>query len=177
MNAMTRSPRSWNRRLAREVVQRKQADHRHGEPRQRQHQGRPAAPGDVLARGLLAGPGNAQQLAGLAHADAGDPFVASVQVTDSAPADLLAGCARAYEGLRRRQHERLAAVPTAGVTALQALRDLGRLERGQRVLVVGASGGVGSFAVPMAKAYGAEVTGVDAAHKKAFVRQMGADHF
>lgn len=51
------------------------------------------------------------RLAGLAHADSGDPFVASVQVMDSAPADLLAGCARTYEALRLRQHERLAAVP------------------------------------------------------------------
>ncbi|MEO1210598.1 MAG: NAD(P)-dependent alcohol dehydrogenase [Cyanobacteria bacterium J06638_20] len=72
--------------------------------------------------------------------------------------------------------EQAATVPTAAVTALQALRDLGQLQPGQRVLVNGASGGVGSFAVQMAKAWGAEVTGVCSAQKMDMVRAIGADH-
>ncbi len=72
--------------------------------------------------------------------------------------------------------EQAAAAPTAGVTALQALRDVGRLERGHRVLVVGASGGVGTFAIQMAKAFGAEVTGVCSTRNVDLVRSTGADH-
>src|SRR5581483_7315492 len=57
-------------------------------------------------------------------------------------------------------YEQAASIPIAGCTALQALRDHGRLQAGQRVLVIGAAGGVGSFAVQIAKALGADVTGV-----------------
>ncbi len=72
--------------------------------------------------------------------------------------------------------EQAAAVPTSGYTALQALRDAGEVKPGHRVLIVGASGGVGTFAVQIAKALGAEVTGVCRGAKADLVRSIGADH-
>jgi len=72
--------------------------------------------------------------------------------------------------------EQAAAVPISGMTALQAVRDGARVQAGQRVLVIGASGGVGSFAVQIAKGFGAEVTGVCSARKVELVRALGADH-
>jgi NADPH:quinone reductase-like Zn-dependent oxidoreductase len=69
-----------------------------------------------------------------------------------------------------------AAVPISGLTALQAVRDHGRVRAGQKVLIVGASGGVGTFAVQIAKAYGAEVTAVCSTSKVDGVRAIGADH-
>ena len=72
--------------------------------------------------------------------------------------------------------EQAASVGIAGVTALQALRDKGKLQAGQKVLVNGASGGVGTFAVQIAKAMGAEVTGVCSAKNAAMVQGIGADH-
>jgi NADPH:quinone reductase-like Zn-dependent oxidoreductase len=69
-----------------------------------------------------------------------------------------------------------AAVPVSGLTALQAVRDRARVQPGEKVLVLGASGGVGSFAVQVAKAAGAEVTGVASGSKLDLVRALGADH-
>ena len=71
--------------------------------------------------------------------------------------------------------EQAAALPTSAVTALQALRKQGRVQAGQRVLVIGAGGGVGSYAVQIAKALGAHVTGVCSTSKVALVRSLGAD--
>ena len=71
--------------------------------------------------------------------------------------------------------EQAATVPTSGCTALQALRDVGKVEPGQKVLIIGAAGGVGSFAVQIAKAFGAHVTGVCSTTKVDLVRSLGAD--
>lgn len=72
--------------------------------------------------------------------------------------------------------EQAAVVPISGGTAIQALRDAGGIEAGQTVLIIGASGGVGTYAVQLAKALGADVTGVSSTAKVDLVRSIGADH-
>jgi NADPH:quinone reductase-like Zn-dependent oxidoreductase len=76
----------------------------------------------------------------------------------------------------RSTFEEAAAVPQAGVMALQGIRDYGAVGPGRKVLINGAGGGVGTFAVQLAKSYGAEVTGVDRASKLDLIRSVGADH-
>lgn len=72
--------------------------------------------------------------------------------------------------------EQAAVVPVSAFTAIQSVCDVGRVESGQKVLITGASGGVGSYAVQIAKAFGAEVTGVCSTSKLDLVRSLGADH-
>ncbi|HEY2314863.1 MAG TPA: NAD(P)-dependent alcohol dehydrogenase [Streptosporangiaceae bacterium] len=93
----------------------------------------------------------------------------------------LAGYACAQPGKLARRPDNLSAVQAAAVsvsalTALQAVRDHGHVQAGQKVLVIGASGGVGTFAVQIAKAYGADVTGVCSTTKTDLVQSIGADH-
>jgi NADPH:quinone reductase-like Zn-dependent oxidoreductase len=92
-----------------------------------------------------------------------------------------AGYASAQPGKLARRPENLTAVQAAAVsvsalTALQSVRDHGRIRAGQKVLIIGASGGVGTFAVQIAKAYGAEVTGMCSTAKTDLVQSIGADH-
>jgi NADPH:quinone reductase-like Zn-dependent oxidoreductase len=72
--------------------------------------------------------------------------------------------------------EQAAAIPQAGMLAVQGLIDKGRIQSGQKILVNGAGGGVGTFAVQIAKLYGAEVTGVDSSEKLDMLRSIGFDH-
>ena len=72
--------------------------------------------------------------------------------------------------------EQAAGVPVAAATALQAIRDFAKVQAGQKVLINGAAGGVGTFAVQIAKSYGAEVTGVCSTRNMDMVRSIGADH-
>jgi NADPH:quinone reductase-like Zn-dependent oxidoreductase len=127
--------------------------------------------------------------AGLGSELAGVVEAVGANVTQIRPGEAVFGGCRAafaeYGSSRPRElarmpanlsFEQAAAVPVSGVTALQALRNHGRLRAGQRVLVIGASGGVGTFAVQIAKALGAHVTGVSSTPKLDLVRSLGADH-
>jgi NADPH:quinone reductase-like Zn-dependent oxidoreductase len=76
----------------------------------------------------------------------------------------------------RMTFEEAAAIPQAAVIALQGIRDKGQVQPGQKVLINGAGGGAGTFAVQLARLYGAEVTGVDNTDKLDFLRSLGADH-
>ena len=119
---------------------------------------------------------------------AGTVESAGQNVTGFAPGDEVYGTcggsfapyARARTGMiapkpANLSFEQAAAVPVSALTALQAVRRA-RVQAGQQVLVIGASGGVGTFAVQIAKAFGAEVTGVCSAGKADLVRALGADH-
>jgi NADPH:quinone reductase-like Zn-dependent oxidoreductase len=120
---------------------------------------------------------------------AGTVEAVGAEVTGLRPGDAVFGTGEAaFAPYARARADRLAiaparlspaqaaAVPVSGMTALQAVRDHGRVQAGQQVLVIGASGGVGSFAVQIAKAQGAEVTGVSSPAKADAVRALGADH-
>lgn len=120
---------------------------------------------------------------------AGVVEVAGSQVTQFKPGDeVFASCIGSlaeYAGVAEDKlalkpanltFEQAAAVPTAALTALLGLRDAGKLQPGQKVLINGASGGVGTFAVQIAKAFGAEVTGVCSARNMEMVRSLGADY-
>jgi NADPH:quinone reductase-like Zn-dependent oxidoreductase len=119
---------------------------------------------------------------------AGTVVATGATVTAFAPGDEVFGIARgsfaeyaaAEEGKLARKpaglsFEHAATVAVSGLAALQGLR-AGRLRAGQKVLIIGASGGVGSYAVQLAKAFGAEVTGVSSTAKLDLVRSLGADH-
>ena len=111
-------------------------------------------------------------------------------VTRFQPGDEVYGIAEGsfaeYAGAREKKlaakptnvtFEQAAASPISALTALQGVRDRGRVKPGQKVLIIGASGGVGTFAVQIAKTFGAEVTGVCSTKKVDLVRSIGADHF
>jgi NADPH:quinone reductase-like Zn-dependent oxidoreductase len=127
-------------------------------------------------------PGLGSELAGVVEA-------VGANVTGIAPGEAVFGtCSASFAEYAVTEPDKLArmpanadfahaaAVPVSAVTALQALRDHGRVRAGQRVLVIGASGGVGTFAVQIAKALGADVTGVASTAKVDLVRALGADH-
>jgi NADPH:quinone reductase-like Zn-dependent oxidoreductase len=120
---------------------------------------------------------------------AGEVVAVGTHVTRFKPGDAVFGAARgAFAEYACALESRLAlkptnlsfeqasAIPVAGLTALQGLRDKARVQPGQKVLINGASGGVGSFAVQIAKSLGAEVTGVCRSTNVGLVRSLGADH-
>jgi NADPH:quinone reductase-like Zn-dependent oxidoreductase len=128
------------------------------------------------------------KVAGLGSELAGVVEAVGAKVTSLAPGEAVFGtCSASFAEYASTEPDKLArmpaslsfeqaaAVPVSAITALQALRDHGRVRAGQRVLVIGASGGVGTFAVQIAKALGADVTGVASTQKLDLVRSLGAD--
>ncbi|MGZ8597253.1 MAG: NAD(P)-dependent alcohol dehydrogenase [Actinomycetota bacterium] len=120
---------------------------------------------------------------------AGTVVAAGSEVTRFAAGDEVYGVARGsfakYAAAREDKlarkpanctFEQAGVVPISGATAYQAVQKVGRIEAGQHVLVIGASGGVGTYTVQLAKAFGAEVTGVCSTAKADLVRSLGADH-
>jgi NADPH:quinone reductase-like Zn-dependent oxidoreductase len=131
----------------------------------------------------------APKTAGLGSELAGVVAAVGANVTALRPGEAVFGtCNAAFAEYASARADRLArmpanltfdqaaAVPVSAVTALQALRDRGRVQAGQRVLIIGASGGVGTFAVQIAKALEAHVTGVASTQKIDLVRSLGVDH-
>jgi NADPH:quinone reductase-like Zn-dependent oxidoreductase len=123
------------------------------------------------------------------HDVAGTVEAVGEKVTGFQPGDEVFGtCRGAFAEYASARADRLAskpaslsfaqaaAVPTSAATALQALRDKSKVRAGERVLIIGAGGGVGTFAVQLAKAYGADVTGVCSTAKTELVQSLGADH-
>lgn len=123
---------------------------------------------------------------------AGEVVEVGSQVTDFKPGDAIYGSLNALKGGAYAEYavlstnaiapkpaninyEEAAAIPVPGLTALQALRDQGKIQTGQKVLINGASGGVGTLAVQIAKAYGAEVTGVCSGKNIELVESLGCD--
>lgn len=119
---------------------------------------------------------------------AGEIVATGKNVTQFKPGDAVFGagrgafaeyaCARESKMARKPEgvsFEQAASVPIAGLTAFQALRDQGRLQAGQKVLINGAAGGIGTFAVQIAKSFGARVTGVCSTRNVQLVRSLGAD--
>ena len=146
--------------------------------------GRAALPAPAAGYGL-----RRPKVAGLGSELAGVVEAVGTKVTGLRPGDAVFGtCSASFAEYASTEPDKLArmpanlsfeqaaAVPISAVTALQALRDHGRVKAGQHVLVIGASGGVGTFAVQIAKALGANVTGVSSSQKLDLVRSLGADH-
>lgn len=146
--------------------------------------------GDPLVARLMGGIGLRRPSARVAGVDAaGEVTAVGRNVRDLRPGDevlgLCAGSLAEYARAKaeevvpkpaRLSVEQAGAVPMAALTALQGLRDAGRVRAGQRVLITGAAGGVGSFAVQIAVALGAEVTGVCRTANVELVRSLGATH-
>lgn len=137
-----------------------------------------------LSTGLLK-----PKYAGFGNDLAGEIEAVGKNVTDFKPGDEIFGgglgglaefALAARTGVIRKPSsmtfEQAAAIPVAAITALQGLRDTAQVQPGQRILINGASGGVGTFAVQIAKSFGSEVTGVCSTTNLAMVRSIGADH-
>lgn len=144
--------------------------------------GRPYAARAAFGLARPKTPVRGRAMAGVVTAvgDAVRPFGPGAEVYGTSPGGTFAEYATAsWKRLAPKpvtlSFEQAAAVPISGVTALQAVRDGGRVRAGQRVLIIGAAGGIGSFAVQIARASGAHVTGVCGTDKVSLVRSLGAE--